>query len=380
LPEQALLKIAGRLGSDPGRLFLLLRCARLFPDAWTRTWPRVCPVFCAFSSIHFPFLHGIFSVLWEKAFAKPVFFITPTANRLSAKYNPGWVSGASVHGGSFAAALVSLDVGTLFFVSVCVTVLLGLFPLHAWLQEGNRALALWSGAYLIGGAAGVLWRFGDALTPALPPGSSTALMFVAVGMTWSGARCFHGRPTRWSAMAFGAGFWIAASFFPAFAASAASHMVVSALIVAGYTFLTARVASGAPQIADPPLACRLRSDAAPSDLSVSGDGGHTVRCRGGRFRSGARLDRAVCNRNRSLCRRHGLHRIDPRQTSDRASLSHGGRNRSAHRVVEPAQLLRSRRKPHGDQAGRQRQAPVSVLVFDLGRFKAINDQNGHGDR
>ena len=42
-------------------------------------------------------------------------------------------------GGSFAAALASLDVGTLLFVAICVTVLLGLFLLHAWLQEGNRA-------------------------------------------------------------------------------------------------------------------------------------------------------------------------------------------------------------------------------------------------
>lgn len=53
-------------------------------------------------------------------------------------------------GGSLGAALASLDVGTLLFVAICVTVLLGLFLLHAWLQEGNRALAWWSFAYLIG--------------------------------------------------------------------------------------------------------------------------------------------------------------------------------------------------------------------------------------
>ena len=63
-------------------------------------------------------------------------------------------------GGSLGAALASLDVGTLLFVAICVTVLLGLFLPHAWLQEGNRALAWWSFAYLIGGASGVLWRLG----------------------------------------------------------------------------------------------------------------------------------------------------------------------------------------------------------------------------
>ena len=131
-------------------------------------------------------------------------------------------------GGSLAAALASLDVGTLFFIAICVTILLGLFLLHAWLQEGNRALAWWSLAYLIGGASGVLWRFGDAVASVLPAGTSTVLLFVAVGMTWSGARSLHGRPIRWSVMAFGAAFWMVASFFPAFAESAASRIVVSA--------------------------------------------------------------------------------------------------------------------------------------------------------
>jgi hypothetical protein len=34
-------------------------------------------------------------------------------------------------GGNLAAALASLDVGTLFFIAICVTVLLGVFLLHA---------------------------------------------------------------------------------------------------------------------------------------------------------------------------------------------------------------------------------------------------------
>jgi len=142
-------------------------------------------------------------------------------------------------GGNLVAALASLDVGTLFFIAICVTVLLGLFLLHAWRQEGNRALAWWSVAYLIGGASGALWRFGDTIAPGLPSGTSTVLLFTAVGMTWNGARSFHGRPIRWIAMAFGSVFWMIASLFPAFAGSAASRILVSALIVAGYTFLTA---------------------------------------------------------------------------------------------------------------------------------------------
>jgi len=50
---------------------------------------------------------------------------------------------------------------------------------------------------------------------------------------------FHGRPVRWAAMFFGAAFWLIACNFPAFVGSAASRVLVSSLIVAGYTFLTA---------------------------------------------------------------------------------------------------------------------------------------------
>src|SRR5579863_9062334 len=111
---------------------------------------------------------------------------------------------------NLAAATASLDVGTLFFIAICVTVLLGLFLLYAWAQERIRALAWWSVAYLIGGASGALWRFGDIIAPGLPASTSTVLLFVAVGMIWSAARLFHGRPVRWIAMLFGAAVWLGA--------------------------------------------------------------------------------------------------------------------------------------------------------------------------
>jgi hypothetical protein len=57
---------------------------------------------------------------------------------------------------NLAAAPASLDVGTLFFIAICVTGLLGLFLLYAWTQERIRALAWWSAAYLIGAASGAL--------------------------------------------------------------------------------------------------------------------------------------------------------------------------------------------------------------------------------
>lgn len=138
-----------------------------------------------------------------------------------------------------APASVTLDVGTLFLIAICVAALLGVFLVFAWLQERTRALAWWGLAYLIGGASGALWRFGYLIPQPVPANLATILLFVAVGMIWSGARQFHGLPVQWIAMLFGAAFWLIACFVPAFALSAASRIVVCAIIVAAYTFLTA---------------------------------------------------------------------------------------------------------------------------------------------
>ena len=87
---------------------------------------------------------------------------------------------------------MALDTATLFTVATCVTGLLGVFILVVWVQErGTRALAWWGAAYLMGGSAVGLWAAQDAapMVQALP----NALLFIACGMIWNGARIFHGR-------------------------------------------------------------------------------------------------------------------------------------------------------------------------------------------
>jgi diguanylate cyclase (GGDEF)-like protein len=279
-------------------------------------------------------------------------------------------------GGSLAAALASLDVGTLFFVAICVTVLLGLFLLHAWLQEGNRALAWWSLAYLIGGASGVLWRFGGAVAPIVPSGTSTVLLFAAVGMAWSGARSFHGRPICWSVMAFGAAFWIVASFFPAFAESAASRIVVSALIVAGYTVLTAAelrrerrksLLRRWPAIFVPMLhGAIFLFPATFATLCCTGEAGPGSQ--GWIVLFAVEIVLYVVGTAfivLILAKDRTVHRYRMAAATDPLT---GLLNRRG--FFEAAEDLTVTRR-------RQRTAPISVLVFDLDRFKTINDQNGH---
>jgi len=140
---------------------------------------------------------------------------------------------------SLAEAAMSLDIGTLFVITICVTSLLGLFLLFAWLQDGITALAWWGTAYLIGGFSGVLWRLGELISPPLPSSIPDVLLFIAVGMVWSAARLFHGRPVLWGSMCLGAVVWLAFCSSSAFVTTETSRLVVSSVIVATYTFLTA---------------------------------------------------------------------------------------------------------------------------------------------
>ncbi len=140
---------------------------------------------------------------------------------------------------SLAEAAMSLDIGTLFVIAICVTSLLGLFLLFAWLQDGITALAWWGTAYLIGGFSGVLWRLGELISPPLPSSLPDVMLFVAVGMVWSAARLFHGRPVLWGSMCLGAVVWLAFCSSSAFVTTETSRLVVSSVIVATYTFLTA---------------------------------------------------------------------------------------------------------------------------------------------
>src|ERR1700683_134751 len=95
---------------------------------------------------------------------------------------------------SLAEAAMSLDIGTLFVIAICVTSLLGLFLLFAWLQDGITALAWWGTAYLMAGFWGVLGRRGELISPPVPASLADIMLFIAVGMVWSAARLFHGRP------------------------------------------------------------------------------------------------------------------------------------------------------------------------------------------
>src|SRR4051794_7971610 len=134
---------------------------------------------------------------------------------------------------------IALDVTTMFVTATCITGLLGLFLLFSWFQDRIHALAWWGTAYLIGGFSVAIWSVEGLISPPLPAGSANALLFVSCGMIWNAARVFHGRRVLWGAMATGATIWFLACLFDDFVHSASARIILSSLIVATYTFLTA---------------------------------------------------------------------------------------------------------------------------------------------
>ena len=271
-------------------------------------------------------------------------------------------------------ATLSLDVATLFVTAIGVTSLLGVFLVFAFLQERIPALAWWGAAYLIGGFAGTLWRFGDCIAPPLQAGVPNILLFVAVGMIWTAARRFHGRPILWGAMLFGAAAWLVAWTFPAFAVSAASRILVSSLIVAFYTFLTAAelrrerrqsLIRRWPAVFVPMLhGAIFLFPVALATLSGGGDRGTATAWIAVfaieivLYVIGAAFIVLILAKDRTV----RFYKLAATTDALTGVLNRRGLFEAAGIVIE---------------RNRASMGPISVLVFDLDHFKSINDRFGH---
>ena len=139
---------------------------------------------------------------------------------------------------SAADIAFALDPSTLVVVATCLTTLLGLFLLFVSKRDNVRALAWWGAAYIVGGLSVALWSSIGA-RESLTGDLAHAALFVACGMIWSAARLFHGRDIRWVGMFAGALVWLGAGHLNSFAEASSDRVMLGALIVATYTFLTA---------------------------------------------------------------------------------------------------------------------------------------------
>jgi diguanylate cyclase (GGDEF)-like protein len=276
---------------------------------------------------------------------------------------------------------IALDITTLFLVATCVTGLLGLLLLFAFVKNRIPALAWWGAAYLIGGLSVAAWGLGGLVSLPMPTGVANALLFVACGTMWNAARVFHGRPVLVSALIAGATTWLIACAFADFAQWPAARIFLSSIIVAAYTFATAAelwrerrktLRRRWPAIFVPmlhaavllfpiPLASLLPAD--PGTLTVSSGWVALFVLETMLYAVGTAFIVLVLATERSM----RIHK-DAAMTDELTGLL----NRRG--VLAAAQGLIAQQARKG--------APISALMFDLDHFKSINDTFGHaiGDK
>lgn len=134
---------------------------------------------------------------------------------------------------------VILDAPTLIFATVCMAVFLGAFLIASWIMQRDiGALAWWGSAYLIGGAAIMLWSAPNQ-TFRVPAAFAEAMIFVACGMFWNGLRLFHGR-RMWPVIPFAAAAaWLVVTRLPGMEEGGSQRAALGVVVVAIYTFFMA---------------------------------------------------------------------------------------------------------------------------------------------
>lgn len=266
---------------------------------------------------------------------------------------------------------VILDAPTLIFATVCMAVFLGLFLVASWIMQRDiGALAWWGSAYLIGGAAIILWSAPHQMFE-VPAAYAEAMIFVACGMFWNGLRLFYGR-RMWPFVPFAsAAAWLIATQWPGMEEGTSQRAALGVIIVAVYTFFMAfelgrerrrSLYSRTAAIVVPllhagmfllPLALRYSY---PEVFATRWQIVFAVEAM--IYTVGTAFIVILMVKDRHV---HFYRKI---ATTDHLT---GVFNRRA--FLEAATAM------HADQGSRGE--PVTLLMFDLDKFKSINDRFGH---
>src|SRR5262245_8332417 len=133
---------------------------------------------------------------------------------------------------------MTVDVNTLFLVTVYVEALLGLLLLFAWVQNvAVNAAAWWGGAHLLRAGSIALYGMHGSVPGLLTLDLANAMLLTSFAVTWTGARVLDGRRPRLFGLMAGAIVWLAASRLPGVSDSADWRSLISCGIIAGYTWL-----------------------------------------------------------------------------------------------------------------------------------------------
>jgi diguanylate cyclase (GGDEF)-like protein len=132
------------------------------------------------------------------------------------------------------------DFSTLFSVMLFVSAVAGILLTFSWLQNRSiGALGLWGSAYLVSTVAMAVLVANRATPAAWPAMIAHPLWIAAHGLMWTAARHFEGRRTPLVFIFGGAALWLAACFDADFRHSVAARIMLASALMGGYLLLTA---------------------------------------------------------------------------------------------------------------------------------------------
>jgi diguanylate cyclase (GGDEF)-like protein len=270
-----------------------------------------------------------------------------------------------------------LDVQTLSVVTVFITALLGALLVFAGLQNRSIRAPMWWGAAYIVNASGLGLLSSHGAAPDLITNNiANALILLGYSLTWCGARIFDGRKVYLFQVLLAPAFWLVLCLVPGFAASRNLETAVVSAILA---FLALRAAEELWRGRDEPLMSRWPSVVVfiayaavllarvPATLLSASFEGDTL-LRGLSFALltfGTLLFTVV------------MAFLQLNMTKERTELKH-----KINSLVDPLSGVANRRAFLDGAADLLTQQekdrePLAVMLFDLDRFKQINDQFGH---
>jgi len=270
-----------------------------------------------------------------------------------------------------------LDVQTLSVVTVFITALLGALLVFAGLQNRSIRAPMWWGAAHIVNAGGLGLLSSHGAAPEFVTNDMAhALVLLGYGLTWSGARVFDGRKVQPLLLLLAPAIWLVLCRIPAFAASPSFEVIVVSTMLA---LLALRAAEEFWRGRDEPLMSRwptvivllayaavLLARVPATLLTPSFDNDSLLRGLSFALLSFGTLLFTVV-----------MAFLQLNMTKERTELKH-----KINSLVDPLSGVANRRAfldGAADLLAQQEinQEPLAVLLFDLDRFKQINDQFGH---